>query len=40
VRDEYLRRAAASGGRTVVIDSTLAIDDVRTALRTALEKWL
>ena len=40
VRDEYLRRAATSGGRIVVIDSTLAIDDVRTALRSALEKWL
>jgi dTMP kinase len=40
VKGEYLRRAATSGGRTVVIDSTLAIDDVRSALRTALEKWL
>ena len=40
VRDEYLRRAATSGGRVVVIDSTLAIDDVRAALRSALEKWL
>ncbi|MBW8900762.1 MAG: dTMP kinase [Massilia sp.] len=40
VRDEYLRRAATSGGRIVVIDSTLAIDDVRAALRTALETWL
>ena len=40
VRDEYLRRAATSGGRIVVIDSTLAIDDVRAALRSALEKWL
>jgi dTMP kinase len=40
VRDEYLRRAATSGGRVVVIDSTLAIDDVRAALRSALETWL
>jgi dTMP kinase len=40
VRDEYLRRATTSGGRIVVVDSTLAIDDVRTALRSALEKWL
>jgi dTMP kinase len=40
VRDEYLRRAATSGGRIVVIDSTLAIDDVRAALRSALEAWL
>jgi dTMP kinase len=40
VRDEYLRRAATSGGRIVVIDSTQAIDDVRAALRSALEKWL
>jgi dTMP kinase len=40
VKGEYLRRAATSGGRTVVIDSTQAIDDVRSALRTALEKWL
>jgi dTMP kinase len=40
VRDEYLRRAATSGGRIVVIDSTLAIDDVRAALRSTLEAWL
>jgi len=40
VKGEYLRRAATSGGRIVVVDSTLAIDDVRTALRSALEKWL
>jgi dTMP kinase len=40
VRGEYLRRAAASGGRIVVVDSTLAIDDVRAALRSALEAWL
>jgi len=40
VRDEYLRRAAASDGRIVVVDSTLAIDDVRAALRSALESWL
>jgi dTMP kinase len=40
VKGEYLRRAAMSGGRIVVVDSTLAIDDVRTALRSALEKWL
>jgi len=40
VRDEYLRRAAASDGRIVVVDSTLAIDDVRAALRSALETWL
>jgi dTMP kinase len=40
VRDEYLRRAATSGGRIVVIDSTLAIDDVRVGLRSAVEAWL
>jgi len=40
VRDEYLRRAATSGGRIVVIDSTLVIDDVRAVLRTVLETWL
>ena len=40
VRGEYLRRAATSGGRIVVVDSTLAIDDVRAALRAALEAWL
>jgi dTMP kinase len=40
VRDEYLRRAATSGGRVVVVDSTLAIADVRAALRAALEAWL
>jgi len=40
VRDEYLRRAAASDGRIVVVDSTLAIDDVRAALCSALETWL
>jgi dTMP kinase len=40
VKGEYLRRAATSGGRIVVVDSTLAIDDVRAALRAALEAWL
>jgi dTMP kinase len=40
VRDEYLRRAATAGGRIVVVDSTLPIDDVRAALRAALEAWL
>jgi len=40
VKGEYLRRAATSGGRIVVVDSTLAIDDVRAALRSALETWL
>ena len=40
VRDEYLRRAATSGGRIAVIDSTQAIDDVRAALRSTLEAWL
>jgi dTMP kinase len=40
VRAEYLRRAAASDGRIVVIDSTQSIDGVRAALRTALEQWL
>jgi dTMP kinase len=39
-RNEYLRRAAESGGRIVVIDSTLSIEEVRAALRSALEKWL
>jgi dTMP kinase len=39
-RNEYLRRAAASGGRIVVIDSTRSIDEVRASLRLALEKWL
>jgi dTMP kinase len=40
VRAEYLRRAATSDGRIVVIDSTQSIDDVRCALRGALEAWL
>jgi dTMP kinase len=40
VRAEYLRRAAASNGRIVVIDSTQSIDGVRAALRSALEQWL
>lgn len=40
VRDEYLRRAAGSNGRIVVIDSTVAVDDVRANLRAALEAWL
>jgi dTMP kinase len=39
-RNEYLRRAAASGGRIVVVDSTRTIDEVRASLRDALEKWL
>lgn len=39
-RNEYLRRAAASGGRIVVIDSTQSIDDVRTALDTVLRATL
>jgi dTMP kinase len=39
-RNEYLRRAAASAGRIVVVDSTRSIDEVRTSLRTTLEKWL
>jgi dTMP kinase len=39
-RNEYLRRAAASAGRIVVVDSTRSIDDVRASLRTTLEKWL
>jgi dTMP kinase len=39
-RNEYLRRAAASSGRIVVIDSTRSIDEVRASLRAALEKWL
>jgi dTMP kinase len=40
VRDEYLRRAAASNGRIVVVDSTQSIDGVRAALQAALEPWL
>jgi dTMP kinase len=40
VRAEYLRRAAASDGRIVVVDSTQSIEDVRLALRSALEAWL
>ena len=40
VKGEYLRRAATSGGRIVVVDSTLAIDDVRVGLRSAVEAWL
>jgi len=39
-RNEYLRRAAESSGRIVVIDSTRSIDEVRASLRSALEKWL
>jgi dTMP kinase len=39
-RNEYLRRAAASAGRIVVVDSTRSIDEVRASLRAALEKWL
>jgi dTMP kinase len=39
-RNEYLRRAAASGGRIVVVDSTRTIDEVRASLRATLEKWL
>jgi len=40
VRAEYLRRAAASNGRIVVIDSTVAVDAVRASLKAALEAWL
>jgi len=40
VRAEYLRRAAESNGRIVVIDSTVAVDDVRASLKAALEAWL
>jgi dTMP kinase len=40
VRAEYLRRAAQSGGRIVVIDSTQSIAGVRMALQAALEPWL
>lgn len=40
VRTEYLRRAAASNGRIVVIDSTVPVDDVRASLKAALEAWL
>jgi dTMP kinase len=39
-RNEYLRRAAEHPERIVVIDSTRSIDDVRAALRAALEKVL
>jgi dTMP kinase len=39
-RNEYLRRAAEHPERIVVIDSTRPIDEVRTALRAALEKLL
>ncbi|ALK97287.1 thymidylate kinase [Massilia sp. WF1] len=39
-RNEYLRRAKEHPERIVVIDSTRTIDDVRTALRAALEKLL
>lgn len=39
-RNEYLRRAAEDPGRIVVIDSTRTIDEVRIALRAALEKLL
>lgn len=37
-RDEYLRRARENPGRIVVIDSTAAIEDVRTAIDAALER--
>jgi len=40
VRAEYLRRAAESNGRIVVIDSTVAVDDVRASLKAALKAWL
>jgi dTMP kinase len=40
VRGEYLRRAQASNGRIVVIDSTQSIDGVRAALQAALEALL
>jgi dTMP kinase len=40
VRGEYLRRAEASNGRIVVIDSTQTIDGVRAALLAALEAFL
>jgi dTMP kinase len=40
VRAEYLRRAAQSQGRIVIVDSTQAIDAVRAALQSALEKVL
>jgi len=40
VRDEYLRRAAESKGRIVVIDSTVSVDAVRANLKAALEAWL
>ena len=40
VRGEYLRRAEASNGRIVVIDSTQTIDGVRAALQAALEAFL
>jgi dTMP kinase len=39
-RNEDLRRAASSGGRIVVVDSTRSIDEVRAFLRAALEKCL
>jgi dTMP kinase len=39
-RAEYLRRAAEAPDRMVVIDSTQSIDDVRAALRGALEARL
>jgi dTMP kinase len=39
-RNEYLRRAADSAGRIVVVDSTRSIDEVRASLRAALAKWL
>jgi dTMP kinase len=39
-RNEYLRRATEDPGRIVVIDSTRTIDEVRIALRAALEKLL
>jgi dTMP kinase len=39
-RDEYLRRAAESKGRIVVIDSTRSIAEVRSSLQAVLEKFL
>jgi dTMP kinase len=39
-RNEYLRRAARTGGRIVVVDSTRTIDQVRAQLAAVLEKCL
>jgi hypothetical protein len=39
-RNEYLRRAASSAGRIVVVDSTRSIDEVRAHLAAVLEKCL